>query len=94
MGVTDGVVGLTRVATAEYGPAGVRVNAVCPGVIDTEVIDRASEEMGEEGIGQIVQAKPLRRMWRSEEVASAAVWLCSGGRGSSRVIHSSSTGGT
>lgn len=72
-----GVVGLTRVAASEYGPAGVRVNAVCPGVIDTEMIDRASEEMGEEGIGQIVQAKPLRRMGEPEEVAAAAVWLCS-----------------
>jgi len=72
-----GVVGLTRVAAAEYGPAGVRVNAVCPGVIDTEMIDRASDEMGEETIDQIVQAKPLRRMGDPEEVASAAVWLCS-----------------
>ena len=72
-----GVVGLTRVAAAEYGPAGVRVNAVCPGVIDTEMIDRASDEMGEETIDQIVQAKPLRRMGEPEEVASAVVWLCS-----------------
>jgi len=72
-----GVVGLTRVAAAEYGPAGVRVNAVCPGVIDTGMIDRASDEMGEETIDQIVQAKPLRRMGEPEEVASAVVWLCS-----------------
>ncbi|SHG94458.1 glucose 1-dehydrogenase [Halobaculum gomorrense] len=72
-----GVVGLTRVAAAEYGPAGVRVNAVCPGVIDTEMIDRASEEMGEEGIDQIVRAKPLRRMGDPDEVAAAVVWLCS-----------------
>ncbi|QZP39448.1 glucose 1-dehydrogenase [Halobaculum magnesiiphilum] len=72
-----GVVGLTRAAAAQYGPAGVRVNAVCPGVIDTEMIDRASDEMGEETIDQIVQAKPLRRMGEPEEVASAVVWLCS-----------------
>ncbi|GAA0203385.1 glucose 1-dehydrogenase [Halobaculum roseum] len=72
-----GVIGLTRAAAAQYGPAGVRVNAVCPGVIDTEMIDRASDEMGEETIDQIVQAKPLRRMGEPEEVASAVVWLCS-----------------
>lgn len=72
-----GVIGLTRAAAAQYGPAEVRVNAVCPGVIDTEMIDRASDEMGEETIDQIVQAKPLRRMGDPEEVASAVVWLCS-----------------
>ncbi|MFC6784696.1 glucose 1-dehydrogenase [Halobaculum halobium] len=72
-----GVVGLTRVAASQYGPAGVRVNAVCPGVIDTEMIDRANEEMGEGTIEQFVQAKPLRRMGTPEEVASAVVWLCS-----------------
>lgn len=72
-----GVIGLTRVAAAEYGPDGIRVNAVCPGVINTEMIDRASEEMGEEGIGQMVQAKPLQRMGEPEEVAAAVVWLCS-----------------
>jgi NAD(P)-dependent dehydrogenase (short-subunit alcohol dehydrogenase family) len=72
-----GVVGLTRAAAAEYGPVGVRVNAVCPGVIDTEMIDRSSDEMGAETIERIVQAKPLRRMGDPEEVAAAAVWLCS-----------------
>lgn len=72
-----GIVGLTRIAAAEYGPVGVRVNAVCPGVIDTEMIDRASEGRGGQNIDRVVQAKPLRRMGEPEEVAAAAVWLCS-----------------
>lgn len=71
-----GVIGLTKVAAAEYGPEGIRVNAVCPGVIDTEMIDRAREEMGEQLEG-LIAAKPLGRMGDPEEVAAAVVWLCS-----------------
>lgn len=70
------VVGLTRVAAAEYGPQGVRVNAVCPGVIDTKMVDRARAESPEQ-LDAFVQAKPLRRMGEPEEVAAAVVWLCS-----------------
>ena len=71
-----GVVGLTRVAAAEYGDAGVRVNAVCPGVIDTEMVARSAEEMGDQ-LDAFVAAKPLGRMGKPEEVAAAVVWLCS-----------------
>lgn len=71
-----GVIGLTRVAAAEYGPEDVRVNAVCPGVIDTEMIERSREEMGEQ-LDALIAAKPLGRMGDSEEVAAAVVWLCS-----------------
>ncbi|WP_114576159.1 glucose 1-dehydrogenase [Saliphagus sp. LR7] len=71
-----GVIGLTRVAAAQYGPEGVRVNAVCPGVIDTEMVARSAEEMGEQ-MQAFIDAKPLGRMGQPEEVASAVVWLCS-----------------
>lgn len=71
-----GVIGLTRVAAAQYGDAGVRVNAVCPGVIDTEMVARSAEEMGDQ-LEAFVEAKPLGRMGRPEEVAAAVVWLCS-----------------
>lgn len=71
-----GVVGLTRVAAAEYGPEGVRVNAVCPGIINTEMIDRAREEM-DEALEAMIDAKPLGRMGEPEEIAAAVVWLCS-----------------
>ncbi|ESP90059.1 SDR family oxidoreductase [Candidatus Halobonum tyrrellensis] len=71
-----GVVGLTRVAANQYAEAGVRVNAVCPGVIDTPMVARASEESPEE-IEGFVGMQPMGRMGRPEEVANAVVWLAS-----------------
>jgi NAD(P)-dependent dehydrogenase (short-subunit alcohol dehydrogenase family) len=71
-----GVVGLTRVAAAEYADAGVRVNAVCPGVIDTPMVDRAAAE-DPEAIERFVGMQPLDRMGTPEEVASAVIWLAS-----------------
>lgn len=71
-----GVVGLTRVAATQYADAGVRVNAVCPGVIDTPMVDRAGKD-DPEAIEQFVGMQPLGRMGTAEEVANAIVWLCS-----------------
>ena len=71
-----GVIGLTRVAATEYADADIRVNAVCPGVIDTPMVDRAEEE-NPEGLQQLVQMQPLGRKAQPEEVANAVVWLCS-----------------
>ncbi len=70
-----GVIGLTQTAALEYAGQGVRVNAVCPGFIQTPMLagiqsDRAMAEA-------IVSLHPLRRLGRSEEVAELAVWLCS-----------------
>ncbi|WP_345782016.1 glucose 1-dehydrogenase [Natronococcus sp. A-GB1] len=67
-----GIVGLTRVAATEYAEADVRVNAVCPGVIETPMVEQAAEE-----IEQFVGMQPLGRMGQPEEVASAVVWLSS-----------------
>jgi NAD(P)-dependent dehydrogenase (short-subunit alcohol dehydrogenase family) len=71
-----GVVGLTRIAATQYAQEGVRVNAVCPGVIDTPMVDRASAERPEE-LEQFVQMQPLGRKGTPEEVANAVVWLAS-----------------
>ncbi|MFT4881604.1 MAG: NAD(P)-dependent dehydrogenase (short-subunit alcohol dehydrogenase family) [Salinirussus sp.] len=71
-----GVVGLTRAAASEYADADIRVNAVCPGVIDTPMVDRA-EEADPEELQQFVQMQPMGRKGRPEEIANAVVWLCS-----------------
>jgi NAD(P)-dependent dehydrogenase (short-subunit alcohol dehydrogenase family) len=71
-----GVVGLTKSAALEYATQGIRVNAVCPGVIDTEMVDRFTHHE-QEAIEQMVQLEPVGRMGTPEEVADAIVWLCS-----------------
>jgi NAD(P)-dependent dehydrogenase (short-subunit alcohol dehydrogenase family) len=71
------VVGLTRVAAIEYARAGIRVNAVCPGVIDTPMVDRLALAMPELR-GALVAQKPMGRLGRPDEVAATVVWLCSG----------------
>lgn len=71
-----GIVGLTRVAATQYAQQGVRVNAVCPGVIDTPMVDRVSEETPEQ-LERFVQMQPLGRKGTPEEVANAVAWLVS-----------------
>ena len=71
-----GVLGLTKTAALEYATQNLRVNALCPGVIHTEMIDRVTG-----GDPEILEAyanmAPMQRMGRPEEVARAVVWLCS-----------------
>jgi NAD(P)-dependent dehydrogenase (short-subunit alcohol dehydrogenase family) len=71
-----GVIGLTRAAALDYAAAGVRINAVCPGIIDTPMMDRFSGGT-EEGRQRVVGQEPVGRMGRPEEIASAVLWLCS-----------------
>lgn len=71
-----GIVGLTRTAALEYAEAGVRVNAICPGVIDTEMVGRFTGG-DEEATSAMVAMEPIGRMGRPEEIADAVVWLCS-----------------
>jgi NAD(P)-dependent dehydrogenase (short-subunit alcohol dehydrogenase family) len=70
-----GVVGLTRAAALEYAKAGIRVNAVCPGAIDTPMIERAMPTLALRHRG--VRGEVAGRMGRPEEVAEAVAWLCS-----------------
>lgn len=75
-GSKHAVIGLTKTAAVEYGRAGIRVNAVCPGIIRTPMLERAlaREPRREKGIKK---AHPIGRLGEAEEIANAALWLCS-----------------
>ncbi len=70
-----GVVGLTRTAALEYAKQGIRINAVCPGVIHTAMVDRITGK-DKEVEKQYIAMEPVGRMGNPEEVAEAVVWLC------------------
>ena len=71
-----GVVGLTRSAALEYAKAGIRINAVCPGIIRTSMFERLhlGDPQGEE---KAVARIPLGRLGTPDDVANAVLWLCS-----------------
>lgn len=73
-----GVVGLTRTAALEYIKDGIRVNAVNPGLIDTQIA-RDVVAGNEQAYEEIARNVPIRRAGRPEEIASAVLWLCSPG---------------
>ena len=71
-----GVVGLTKTAALENAKEGIRVNAVCPGVIKTPMIDRFTGKK-KEAEKKFEDQEPIGRMGEPEEVANAILWLCS-----------------
>jgi NAD(P)-dependent dehydrogenase (short-subunit alcohol dehydrogenase family) len=73
-----GVIGLTRSAALEYASRGIRINAVCPGTIETPMV---ADMMARESITRedFLRDLPIGRLGRPEEIAAAVLWLCSPG---------------
>jgi len=70
-----GVIGLTKSAALDYATRGIRINAVCPGCIDTPMGDGIDPA----AMKEFLRDQPIRRMGRPEEIAAAVLWLCSPG---------------
>lgn len=71
-----GLIGLTKSAALDYAAHGVRVNAICPGIIETPMMDRFSGGTPE-GRDRVIGQEPVGRMGSPEEIASAVLWLSS-----------------
>lgn len=72
------IIGLTKSAAKEFGPQGIRVNALLPGTIDTPMVSDMIAD-GNLDRGQAVSAIPLARLGSADEIAAAVLWLCSPG---------------
>ncbi len=73
----SGVVGLTKTAALDYATSGIRINAVMPGVIRTPMMARQMGDNAHLAEQQYISLEPIGRLGRPEEIAEAAVWLCS-----------------
>ena len=70
------IIGLTKTAAREYAPRGIRINAVCPGLIETEIAERSflQDEKIKRGV---IKMHPIGRLGTVDEVANAVLYLCS-----------------
>ncbi len=71
-----GVIGLTKSAALEYAPMGIRLNAICPGPVETPMVKKALAAAPEH-MESVIKEIPLGRLGRPEEIAGAVLWLCS-----------------
>ena len=77
-GFKHGILGLTRSAALEYAPRGIRINAVCPGTIDTPMVADMIDNDHFDASAAIAN-QPIGRLGRADEIAAAVLWLCSPG---------------
>jgi NAD(P)-dependent dehydrogenase (short-subunit alcohol dehydrogenase family) len=70
------VLGLTKSAALDYASRGIRINAVCPGIIDTPMVAGMLTSQAE-AMKELMEDVPIGRLGRAEEIADAVVWLCS-----------------
>ncbi|MGB0091373.1 MAG: glucose 1-dehydrogenase [Solirubrobacteraceae bacterium] len=73
-----GVIGLTKSAALEYAPLGIRINAICPGTIETPMVTDMITK-GELKMDQAIANQPIARLGHANEMASAVLWLCTPG---------------
>lgn len=71
------VLGLTRSAAYDYSGKGIRINAICPGTIDTPMLRKAMERRGRNPDEVVARLSLVGRFGRPDEIAAAALWLCS-----------------
>jgi NAD(P)-dependent dehydrogenase (short-subunit alcohol dehydrogenase family) len=71
-----GVIGLTKSAALEYASRGIRINAVCPGIINTPMVAGMLATQAE-AMKELMKDVPIGRLGRAEEIADAVLWLCS-----------------
>jgi NAD(P)-dependent dehydrogenase (short-subunit alcohol dehydrogenase family) len=71
-----GLVGLAKSVAMEYAPLGIRINAVCPGVVETPMFVALTKKTPD-AMKEVMRDQPIGRLGRPEEIAAAVLWLCS-----------------
>jgi NAD(P)-dependent dehydrogenase (short-subunit alcohol dehydrogenase family) len=77
-GTKHAVLGFTKSAGVEYAPRGIRINAVCPGTIDTPMVAEMLSGQAD-AMAEIMKQQSIGRLGRADEIAAAVLWLCSPG---------------
>jgi NAD(P)-dependent dehydrogenase (short-subunit alcohol dehydrogenase family) len=72
-----GILGLTKATAAEYATQNIRVNALCPGFIETPMLEQAGITTKPDFLNAVLAGVPMKRLGKPEEMAAAVLWLCS-----------------